>query len=372
MIIASVRILNLWKCGIVINPDSAEGRYFYNAPQTIPVWADPETYNPPVDVPTEGYTDIEAGDDEPQSVPAARDEVKYTHFSLREGIYKFLTLNKEVSEISFDEIGQYMDDDESHLEFEDVDIVYRTYEREDSLLRMPTRNWVDANPGYPYIQPGVKPVFFDTLQFHNIYKGGQENRVVFHPKRITQNIDIRITIGKNISPTLCKIDSAVIEISGIPLRMGAVTGHIKMGTTGKMAFWANVTDAYNRTEATLSGNIDVPTIVTPTAPDITGGPGFVQLVIYASAIDTEGNTKLKTIQCMINMYNALQQARLTQLTEDRQHAVKSRSHGIISLKPSRIKIDGEEIVKAADGIGGLPKYDDGGVVDTPEDSPIEI
>lgn len=382
MFIAAVRILNLWKCGIVYNAVTDSGRYYFNAPEAIPVWADPETYHPtPAPPPPDGYHDVVAGDPEPEGPrpEAPYAEPQYEHFALREGTYKFFTLNKDSNEINIDPAYAYIRAANEDMQMTDISVRYTTYGWDSPRLRKVTEDWEDYNTGFDYIQPSTSPLYFDSVNFNNIYKGGQENRVTFHPKRLTQNIDIYVGIGKDVDSIPFTVDSVFAEISGIPVRIGLITGHIDMTRTARMQFSCDLMDAAHRpieadspTADTVvaHGNIDVTTIVTPRSASEIAGPGMLILRVHTTAYDDKGIAHPKIYHVRTNLFHPLEQARLTTLTEDGRHAVRSTQHAALDvvLKP---KLRGDDIIGNSDEDGGLPDWGDGGVTEDPDD-PVEI
>ncbi|MBQ8158669.1 MAG: hypothetical protein IJ081_06585 [Prevotella sp.] len=385
MVIAAVRIMNLWKCGIICNHRTDSGRYIVNAPLTIPTWADPETYYPtPPPPPPSGYIQVEAGNPEPPATETAapKPDAIYQHFALREGTFKFLTLNKDAQEVIIDPIYQYLAAGNEDMQTTDITVSYRTYALGDPALRTISHEpWSDVhNPGFPYIQPGAAPVYFDTVLFHNIYKGGQENRIDFRPKRVTQTIDLYVGIGKKNSAVKCRIDSVLCELSGIPIKMAVVNGYLDISRTAKTLFWTDFVDTdhqpipgdtYTSDTCVVHANIDATSIVSPHSTSEVTGPGILVLCIYTTALDSEGNTKTKRYMARINMYHSLQKAQLMHITDDQQHIYRTAEHGVVNVKTT-IKIEAADIVTNSDENGGFDPWDNGGVIDGTDEDPIAI
>ena len=385
MVIAAVRIVNLWKCGIIYNHRTDSGRYIVNAPQTIPVWADPDTYYPPPPPPTpSGYTDIVANEPEPTTPPPVptRPEAIYQHYALREGTYKFLTLNKDAKEIIIDPVYQYLTAPNEEMQTTDITISYRTYDLNDPALRQISQTkWEDSwNTGFRYIQPGAAPVYFDTVLFHNIYKGGQENRISFNPKRVTQNIDLYVGIAKDIDSAQFCIDSVMCELSGIPVKMSLIDGYLDISRTAKMLFWADFVnadhqpipgDTYGADSTVIHANIDVTGIVPPNNTDLQSGPGILVLKLFTTAINNAGVKRNKVFNISINLFYSLQRANLTQITEDQLHLYHSTGHGEVNVK-TNVKLKGTDIVNKSTDEGGLDLWGEGGYVDGTSDLPLEI
>lgn len=385
MVIAAVRIMNLWKCGIICDHRTDSGRYIVNAPLSIPAWADPETYYPtPPPPPPSGYSDVEAGNPDPvETAPAPiKPDAIYEHYALREGTYKFMTLNKDASEIIIDPIYQYLAASNDEMETTDITVSYRTYALGDPALRTISEEpWSDVyNPGFPYIQPGVAPVYFDTVLFHNIYKGGVENRIDFRPKRVTQTIDLYVGIGKKNSGVKCRIDSVLCELSGIPIKMTVVNGYLDISKTAKTLFWTDFVDTdhnpipgdtYTTDTCVVHANFDATSIVTPHSASEVSGPGILVMRIYTTAIDGSGNTSTKRYMARINMYHSLQNAKLMLLTEDQQHVYRQAERGEVNVKTT-IEIEAADIVTNSDENGGMDPWGSGGVIDGTDTKPIEI
>ncbi len=382
MVIAAVRVMNLWKCGIICNHLTDSGRYIINVPEAIPLWANPETYYPtPPPPPPSGYSDIEIGDFEPVvPTPTPKFEAIYQHYALREGTYKFVTMNHDTTEFITESFYKYIHSG-GDMELSDVRIAYKTYEKSDTALKRVSKLDIDeaSNPGYRYIQPDTKPLYMDTVHFTNIYKGGQENRITFSPTPITQNIDLYVGMGKKLD-TPFRIDSVLCELSGIPIRISPVDGYVDISETAKIMFWTDFVnadhdpipgDTYTTDTLVLHKNLNVTGIVTPKSTLVHTGPGILIMRIFATAKDSDGNEKQKSIVGSINLYNSLRQAKIMEYTEDFQHVQRPTLKGNVNVRTT-IKIQGSDVVKKADENGGFDIWDQGGNVDGDPSNPIEI
>jgi hypothetical protein len=239
---------------------------------------------------------------------------------------------------------------------------YRTYWRSDSLLVNTTGDWTDFNPAFPYIQSNFQPIYVDSLDLEAISMG-QHKDIIFHPKRITQQIDLNWVIRKDISEIPFVIDSVKAEISGIPSRTGLFSGHLYLARTNKMLFDAEIVardgglmpDDEREDSVIVHARINVLSIVNNKGDDYQTGPGFLQLMAYCHAVDPKnGITRYRTLQCIANLYRELNEAELIWYDPDGQYAVKNKDDAVINLQ-HKFRIGGRSIISGLDasGNGGI-------------------
>ena len=375
MAIAAIRVYNLWKCGIYVNTEHGDGFYFHNAPQTVPSWEIPEP-EPEDSVPGSPDTDVTIGDDVPvtpeDTIPVIDPEEPHEMFELREGTYRFYTINYDSTEVRIHDIIDYVRDDVGEIDVNNVYIEYTTYETIDSLNSRFVDHWTDYNPKFPFIYPKGKPLYFDTLAHYNIYKE-QENHVEFHPFKLTQHIDVYFNLQKDSVGASLRIDSVFAEISGIPVRMNPFNKHIDLRRTAKIQFptelesegGGSITDNFgNGTKVRVHGVIDVPTVVNCQSPSDISGPGFMQVLAFTTATDSSGKEYHKRIQGRMNVYHAIQEADLIEYSEDGEMAWAKSPTGVIDIK-AKIVISGDDVVNNSDDDGGIDTWQEADDSDDP-------
>lgn len=378
MSVLAVRIINHRKYGMVWSVDSLRGRYFFNAPPTVDPWVDPWVAPEPEPEPKTDL-DITVGDGEnfgvdpdspdphEQTPPPVIDPediyaVQTDHFLLTDGVYKFFTMNADTSEVHYSNLNEYLEAPGDGMQATDINMYYRHYDRTDTLLHNTTGDWTDLNPAFPYIQSNYPPIYVDTLDLEDIVMQ-QHKDIVFHPKRITQQIDLNWVISKDISDIPFVIDSVKAEISGIPSRTGLFSGHLYLARTYKMLFDAEIVardgglmpDAPREDSILVHARINVLSIVNNKGDDYQTGPGFLQVIAYCHAVDPkDGRTRYRTLSGIANLHRELEAAELIWEDPDGQYAVKNMDDAVINIQ-HRFRIGGRSIVSGLDntGTGGI-------------------
>lgn len=373
MSVLAVRLINHRKYGMVVSVDSLRGRFFYNAPPKLVAWVDPSVVPPP---PPEKETesDIVIGDGEdphevddntpepgyePEPQPETYEDatsVIVDHFVLSDGTYKFFTMNVDTTEVSYTNIGEYLDSPGDGLQASGINMAYRTYEHGDSALIDITGDWVDFNPAFPYIQTEFPAIYIDSLEMEDVASNTAKT-VTFHPRQLTQQIDLNWVIRKDNSEIPFVIDSVKAEISGIPSRAGLFSGHLYLAKTYKMLFDAEVVDAngqlyedtYHDDSTHVHARINVLSIVNNKGDDYQTGPGFLQILAYCHAIDpADGRERTRTLQAIVNMHRELNKAQLIWYDPRGQYATKSCDAATIDLI-HHFKIGGRSIISSMVG-----------------------
>ena len=393
MSVLAVRLINHRKYGMVVSVDSLRGHFFYNAPPKVEAWVDPSIVPPPPPDP-ETEQDIIIGDDkdphevdpdtpepgyepEPEpETPVEATNVIVDHFVLSDGTYKFFTMNVDTTEVCYTNIDEYLEAPGDGMQASGINMAYRTYERGDSALTDITGDWVDFNPAFPYIQTAFPPIYIDSLEMEDI-ASNVAKQVVFHPRQLTQQIDLNWVIRKDTSEVSFVIDSVKAEISGIPSRTGLFSGHLYLAKTYKMLFDAEIVDANGqpyedttRDDSThVHARINVLSIVNNKGDDYQTGPGFLQILAYCHAIDpADGRERTRTLQAIVNMHRELDKAQLIWYDPYGQYATKSCDAATIDLV-HRFKIGGRSIISSMAG------SDNGGInvwVESDEGHDLEL
>lgn len=390
MLIASIRVLNLWKCGIIFSTKAGDpnyGRYVYNPPEIQPEWAYDEYWNPPPPVvtppkPGEFIFDTET-DYSPKPFVPDPEITQFEHFALRDGTYKFLAVNKDATEVDVSAVYNFLRATGDTLQMTDVRLRYLTYEREDtaflanldSAVHERIMSWADYNPVLPYIKSNITPLYYDVVDHVNIYKEKTTNDVTFRPRPVTQNIDVYVDFEKDISEVPFTVDTVLAEVAGIPLRISLVDGYIDMSSTAKMIFTTELmsgghtpiaADSPASTQVSAHGRISVTTVIANQNESNITGPGIMQLLLHCTAINpADGSLKTKWIPGRVNMSKTLERSKLIELTDDGQHARQSAPNGVINLK-IETKLKGKDILDNSDESGGVITWTEAADIDIPE------
>ena len=325
MFVIADRIFNSWKCGLKADSKTGEGRYLINEPETK----------------VEGESDNATAE-------ATKD------FRLRTGTYKMVTFNMDDTELDYSDVYTYMNDRKNEFKLQDIYVKYKSYHKNDPALRKPTEVWVDYNPYSQYIQAEMPAVFFDTLESVGVIHN-KDILCSFTPEPLTQDIEISFRIQK-LGTTPFIVDSVIAEMSGIPHKVNLSNGYIDITKTYKMMFKLNMEDTNGtpfeddntaRKQLVCRKSINVTTIVGSNSGSMTSGPGIMQVLIFATAIDNSTGTEFKVkkkIQGKINLCNTINAANLIEHTDDGQHARRRGSKGKLQIG-TPLRIDGKTITE---------------------------
>lgn len=406
MQVLAVRLINHNKYGMVVQSLSPNhGRYFYNPPGHVEQWIDSSKLPKPdtmtvvypgdltlVTDTTEAHDGI-IGPDRPQPNPEPEDstdveeEIPLTpyntevdHFKLGNGTYKFFTMPTDTSEVMYTNILDYLAAPGDGMQATDVRVMYRSYAASDSTLRqVGGGTWADYNPAFDFIQPNFKPIMVDSVDYMDV-DATHRTMLTFHPRPLTQNIDIYFTIRKDMKDVPFVIDDVWAEISGIPSRAYLFSGHLYLAKTRKMRFNTEFVDAngqpkadtYSDDSVRVHANINVLSIMNAAGPQYATGPGILQLRIRAHAerIDEKGEpvTQYAYLQAKTNLYNDLIRAELITYDPFMQWATKSRDHVVLDLS-TYYTIYGTNILNKRQNPGGIDVWVESG---NDSDNPLEL
>lgn len=434
MAVMAVRVINHWKCGMVVSTENLRGYYFYNEPAYIEPWIDPDSIvdpdttevepvdddpyigvvvdpeqpynggedpNPPSEEEGEGEGESGEGDDpvnpdaDPTDSIPDENHTVVEHFNLPDGTYNFYTMSVGIPKESrfrditnylatnYTGIIDYLNADGLGMRYTDIEMVYKSFSLKDSLLFHPDRNWKDYNQGFEYIQTGSPAIY---VAHNDLVKVDQKSdmNVSFTPETLTQNIDIYFNITKDISENAFIIDSVICEISGIPSKASLFDGHLYLAKTRKMLFTTTLTDANgspltdtpDNKEVRVHGNINVLSILESAHPTDLSGPGILQVAIFAHtdevASDGSPYQNKTRVQGKINLYDVLREAKLITYSDDLKYATRSAEHAVLDI-PSAINLKGAIVGKTSSATGGLDEWDsvDSEITDNNGD-PIEF
>jgi hypothetical protein len=323
MFVIADRIFNSWKCGLKTDSKTGEVRYLINGP--------------------------EATEEENSGAEEVTND-----FSLRTGTYKMVAFNMDDTELDYSDVYTYMSDSKNEFKLQDIYVKYKSYHKNDPALRKPTEVWMDYNPYSQYIQAEMPAVFFDTIESAEII---YDKDIVcqFTPKPLTQDIEITFRIQK-LGAIPFVVDSVIAEMSGIPHQVNLSNGYIDITKTYKMMFKLGMEDLNGtpfeednttRKQLVCRKSINVTGIVGSNSASMTNGPGIMQVLIFATAIDNSTGTEFKAkkkIQGKINLCNTINGANLIEYTEDGQHARRRTSKGTLNIT-TPLRIDGKTITE---------------------------
>ena len=331
MYILAYRVINMWKSTVAVSSlgKPVKGHYLYN--EFVKAGELPTAINPP-------SSDID-------------------HFRLKSGDYKFITFNRNDSEIDYTPVDYYLQHDEVPLS--ELNVVYKTYRKDDPNLRFTIPDWVDFNAyGDPdrYMQPSVQAIYYDTIAVRRM-RANSDVRVNFtNPRRLTQHITIEFDIKKVINKAPFVVDSVFAEIAGIPCLINLASGHIDITKTKKMMFKTEFPkDTETNSSIHCTGTIDVPTIIENASDARFTGPGIMQVMIMTRTIPQSGDTLTKTFQGCINLYHTLQKAELIKWSDDKQSVTKNKDFANLVIN-AEMEIDGEKIIENPDNGGGIDMW----------------
>ena len=365
MFVVANRVINHWKCAMIIGMADLKGRYVHNAPSDMDetddtVNSDGSSDNDSgVDPDGSSDNDSDAGSEDEEGTDG--DDTSFDEFKIRSGYYKLITFSVGAAELKEENIMAYITDDSQSSKFQELNIEYKTYGKNDSVFKksVSVENWEDYNPYKGYMISDVRPVFFDTTTVMEIPANiVREHK--FRPVPVTQSIDIRFEIKKALGTVRFRIDSVWAEISGVPKIINLSRGYLDITNTCKMMFRCECSvsgkkdkpdDYNNRDNIECRAMIDVPSIVSSTSHDMVTGPGIMQVLIYASTEDGE----YKKFQGKINLYNTLKKSNLYSKTEDGRHAVRNGIRGALDIRVNLV-INGRDILEDPDNNGGIDRW----------------
>ncbi len=330
MFVLANRVINSWKCGFALSTETGDGKYFFNAP-----WED------------------------------ARPDSFMTR--VLKGHYRLAAFNIDTTEAVYENLQEFIADSTNKLgNMKDVNLVYKSYNKNDSRLEKPMGNWFDYNPYTDYIQPEMPAIVYSLVEAFDV-DGVQTAPCVFIPKPITQNIAIEFKVTKRGLHVL-SIDSVFAEMSGIPHKINLATGDLDITKTYKMMFRLKMFDTEGNPLEDGVENYDIDTLVCRASIDVTGlvhsneadmvtGPGIMCINVYTHAILPANHPdnlsgadikRKKRIPGVINLCETIKDADLIERLPDKKTARRKRTHGELIIE-NILLIDSEQVIKYPTG-----------------------
>lgn len=273
--------------------------------------------------------------------------------AVRSGEYKFIAVQADHDTYDLSGVDSCMQLIEEAGRVQDKYVSYTLFNKEQ--ITEFANDWEDHNSYSQFIQPDVKPFFFDTLSVIKIDNG--INVIRFTPKPITQNIDVIFNIKKDLSIIPFVIDSVYAELGGVPVTFSIANHFIETEKTAKILFPMSLTsesgtiiqDSQDNIYLRCFGNIDVSTVINCKDSKTATGPGILQVILYTTGID-DGVKKKRRMQGKINLYYTLLDSNLTTWAEDCEHIVRNGEHAQIIIDVD-LNVNAQGIINGKDGEG---------------------
>lgn len=327
--VIAYRVINMWKTSMIVDRQTQTGIYHYNAPTA-----------------------------------QLADYSGLSSFPIPGGEYRFMAFNQSNLELNYDIIEQFSESDDMALS--DLQVSYRTYRRNDTLLTKPISEWTDYNAYSYFMQPSTNAICLDTISTTEM-KPNVHRTINFQLHPITQQIDIYFDINKITKNTKFTVDSVFGEISGIPFTIDLFNGYIDIRRTCKMMFRCELQntsgvplekDTDPNTNLRCHGTIAVPTIVQSDNSNVYTGPGIMQVVICCSTANPDypilstKERREKKFQGIINLYNTLEKAKLYKYSDDGQHVTRNAAKKELHIEKV-MDVDGKMVLENSDDNGGV-------------------
>lgn len=366
MTVMAVRVINYWKCGMQVSTKNLRGHYFFQAPEKIDPWVDPdkkeeETVSNDDNItvviapgePYNGGIDPSVPDENELIRRLTAYDIVVDHFSLPKGTYKFYTLSVDtLGEVMQRRVTDYLQASSTGLSISEVYMEYASHRLKDPVMTVPLTGWHDENSGFGFVRGDVLPVYFDTQDLVEV-DNQTDKTISFTPREVTQAIDLRLTIKKQLGDIPFVVDSVWAEVSGVPAGITAA-GYIIKDPIRKTLFRMQLTDAAGKqkadtetaTQVQARYRLHVPALIASNPTD-TRGPGIMQVAVYISYEETVGSAKVKrarklqvsgNISALIN-----KQAPLKKSSE---HYVRNAASVTLNV-PTAISMSATEITKNA-------------------------
>ena len=257
-----------------------------------------------------------------------------SRLKVREGEYRMFAFNHDPAVYDFKGMNEA---ENGTIDMNDLAVAYVGGDCD-------KKNWRDDfNPGLQYIASDIKPIYYavypnpnkavvDSTQEYTFgVRLGESAKVLLEPQRATQDISFSLPIYAEGGVT---IDSVVAEISGIPHKMMLRSGKLDIDTVYRMLFQFGANEDYVKQDTILKiseggalvekafslceyqSTISVTGLVPNKDPKAGFGAGILQLCVYASSNDSEGNKEEFASYARINLYNTLTQNPLVVKIDD--------------------------------------------------------
>lgn len=213
--------------------------------------------------------------------------------------------------------------------------------------------WVDLNPGYPYVE-NIQPVYYDVKKNITI-NSGTTLELAFSPQRLTQHFVIPFQLTTEEGVTITR---AIAEISGVVKECSVSNGTFSLGTdgkdTGRILFLPQLVSNEGNVWQ-FEGSFDVFGLVSSLSDTYTVGPGILQLAIYAEA---DGKTKI--FRTSKNLYQELSAVSLVKYVEELDK-YQADVHDVRLQTDFKFRITREQVI--SDTEDGVLNWDENEIED---------
>ncbi|MCM1108664.1 MAG: DUF5119 domain-containing protein [Clostridium sp.] len=268
---------------------------------------------------------------------------------LKNGEYRFLAFNSDAEGFEMDGLDEFRTD--PSYDMDNLHLRYKTHDL-DEVLFEGWRSWKDYNPYARFVKNCNYPIFYATCENVPVTLN-QKCTITFKPQPVTQKITVQFSINKERG---VKIERMLADMSGIPSGIQFTTGYLDVEHTNKILFEpVFAAENINATTVNCTGELDVTSIMHSFDRNLVTGPGIMQLVVYTSTTDDDGQLRYKAIQCLINLRNTLREAALIKWADDDEHYVINKRSA--TLKINRVlTIQKGVIIEDSDNDTGMDRW----------------
>lgn len=258
------------------------------------------------------------------------------------GDYQFVAISHDYDACGIEKLDSFQKD--NSIRAKDLYVKYKTRDKGDKKNESYGRSWIDYNSYGQYTAPAMKPTYYAFVGKETVL-ANDIHTIRLEPHQITQEYTITFQIEKEYG---VKIDTIVGILSGIPERFGLTTQHVDVSRTNKMVFIpdANYDGSTTTTLLECSRTVNAIGLVHSKGPGYTQGPGILQLCIYTSTQNEEGQTKTKTIYAIINLYNKITSRRPLLAKSNGEYVIQNGKKFLIDIE-NILKIEKGEILEDA-------------------------
>ena len=265
-----------------------------------------------------------------------------SRLQVREGEYRMFAFNHDPAIYNFDGLHEAEGESLNAVDMNDLAVAYVGRDCDKKSWRD------DFNPGLQYIASDIKPIYYavypnpnnavvDSTQKYSFgVRVGESVNVLLEPRKATQDITFSLPI---YAESLVTIDSIIAEVSGIPHKMMLRSGKLDIDTVYRMLFQFDVNESCVMPDTVLKINeggtwvdkafalynyqstISVTGLVSNKDPKAGFGAGILQLCVYASCDNGNGDKEEFVSFARINLYNTLTQTPLVVKIDDAKEGI---------------------------------------------------
>lgn len=284
VVVLAYRVVNTWRCGYILNPDTKEGHYIYNSIKIEDRENSTDGTNGNTDNETvednQGNVNDEAVNDNQTTDDAETvvDDYSILPFVTKCGELYFTAFNYD-TENEYLTCGKFVNGRVVGAEHATVGYK-RTYSKNNAPL---AQDWSELNPGYKYVSniPDEADVYYGTEMYD--IEEGVVNEIEMTPKGVLQPIKVNI----NIESQGVIVDKVVAEISGISANFNFFRGTPNRDNTYKVLF---------ELDSNHSSTINVLGLVRSNSFTSVKGNGVLQVAVHVNG---------KVYNAQMNLFNTI-------------------------------------------------------------------